>query len=194
MQKNAPKILLTGWCLWLALRLVRVVLDPVWRSPGFFYVKSAAFGGFVVPALGCWLAWRLYQRPRRVLSVWFALVCIIALCKFYLSVILFFTLPSFGGHTFGGACMEWLHRSTSGVLPFLDSIPPMILLIVSAIYWPGFCFTQRDLKCERPVAIGRAVESEVAKEIEGGTPCVCCVKLIPPDATICPYCDWTQPR
>src|SRR5262245_56677518 len=131
MRKNASKILLTGWCLWVGLRLVRVILDPVWSSSANIYTKAAVLGGLLVPALGCWMAWRLYQQPRRSLSVWFAVVCAFALWKFSIGSIIFFMHPSLGGHTFGGACAEWWHRSTSSILPFLDSIPPTILLVVS---------------------------------------------------------------
>lgn len=37
-------------------------------------------------------------------------------------------------------------------------------------------------------------ETELETEFKGGTPCVCCEKLIAPDVKICPFCNWSQPK
>ena len=34
---------------------------------------------------------------------------------------------------------------------------------------------------------------EVLEEVEGGTPCVACAKLIAVGSKLCPFCGWTQP-
>jgi hypothetical protein len=140
LERGFPKLLVTAWCLWVLLRIIRVVPNPVWTSPTSTNVKAVWLGSLLIPVLGCWLAAQLYREPRRGLTLWFAAVCLIVLWKFWIANIVFLMHPIMGGYSLGGACEEWWHRSTSGVLPFLDSIPPVILAIVSAAYWLRRCF------------------------------------------------------
>ena len=36
-------------------------------------------------------------------------------------------------------------------------------------------------------------EKEIVEEVENGTPCVACEKLIEVGVKLCPFCGWTQP-
>jgi hypothetical protein len=138
MQKAAPKIVLSGWCLWVLYRLAVFFTDSIPRSAGATD-WGAAIGGVLVPAIGCWLAWRLYARPRRGLAIWFTLVCLILLWKFCLASIMFRMFPSMGGLTLSGAIAAWWSLAASSLISAAMTVFSLGLIIFSLAYWPAYC-------------------------------------------------------
>jgi hypothetical protein len=157
MKKNFAMILVGGWWLWAihqafdaAIGLGRALwhssLDPgaIGRSLGY------AIGWGLIPALGAWLAWQLWRRPRRSVAVWFSLVCIFSLWKFWIGIIVVRMLPAIAGESFAEAIGTWWHYSTSSLGRFLDFVPPIILLLVSLCYWGRHCVSSAALSARIP--------------------------------------------
>src|SRR5580765_2709930 len=139
MQKVTPRIVLAGWGLWVFWRLFLLFTASVWRSGGSPVAWGMTIGGFVVPAIGGWLAWQLYARPRRSVAVWFAVFCILLLWKFYVGEIVFRMHPAMGGLTFSGAAAAWWSSVTASVISAITTVLSLVLLLFSLVYWPRYC-------------------------------------------------------
>ena len=143
MRKITPKILLGGWSLWIVYRLIMFCTDPIWRSGGGPMMWSGPIGMLAVPALGGWLAWRLYLRPRRSTAIWFAVLCVLLLWKFCFGDIAFRMLPAMGSHTFGGAVAAWWSLVTSSLLSAVATVFSLPLVLFSIFFWPAYCLRQQ---------------------------------------------------
>ena len=97
----------------------------------------------MIPIIGFLLALRLYQEPALPLSIFLALICAVALWKFYIGAILFSAYPSMDAHSIFNSCLKWWRHSTDGVVHFMKAILPLCLLLASIAYWPIHCLSRQ---------------------------------------------------
>jgi hypothetical protein len=162
-RPRLAKIVLSAWCLWVLYRLIVFFTDSISRHRNSWVDWSVPFGAVLVPAIGCWLAWRLYARPRRGLAVWFVVVCLILLWKFCFGMIVFQMLPSMGGLTFSAAVAAWWSLTTSSLISAAMTVFSLALILFSTAYWPVYCLRRRvqnDGLRDAAVGAGRALCAE----------------------------------
>lgn len=139
----------TAWCVWFAYQIFFLATQPIWNPSWRRSIHSSsewgaavggAFEGPVLIGIAAWLAWRLYVRPPRLsLTIWFLVICALLIWKYWVSAILLFMLPAFGGSSLLGAVAQWWSASTSTLDTALVMLLPPPFLIFSMIYWPIYC-------------------------------------------------------
>ena len=130
------RLLLVLWCSWVVVCIAEFVLDPRMRSGSGSAFWGASIGSFLVPALGCYLVWRLYRRPTGGVALAFALVCICLLWKFVVGPAYWIMQASERGHTLGQSIAAWWSFSASTRIRAEGALVPIVLLPISLFYWP----------------------------------------------------------
>ena len=144
MNRVLPKIFLSLWVIWFVSQVLVYIIEIPWgKLPSGAYAYGMtlgiSFGGPLLIGLAGWLGWELYQQHRLNTAVWFIVLCLILIWKYWIGGILGFMLPVMGSHTFGEAVSIWWSRSIARVSVALGSFLPPLLLLVSVFYWPGYC-------------------------------------------------------
>ena len=164
VSKLTPRIVLGAWSLWVLYRFVVFLTESASRPSGSALLWAASIGAFLVPAIGCALAWRLYVRPRKGIAVWFVVFCLILLWKFWLGGILLSVRPSIiGSQTLYEAFRNWWTAVTSS-LRAAATLLSLVLVLFSLVYWPAYCM-RRKMRIEAldgaaALGDGRAVCAE----------------------------------
>ena len=149
MRNLAPKIILPAWGIWFACQLFRLAADTRWMRPqsgasAYGFAIGFAFGGPVLVGIAAWLAWRLFQEPRRRTMIWFIVLCVFLSWKFWIGEIVIYMHPSLGGLKFGEAVAKWWARSTADLGTACASLLPPLLTVVSIGYWPVYCRSRKQ--------------------------------------------------
>ena len=174
MKKATSNVVLAGWGLWVLYGLVLLFVALTrhlggdrysWAAHDRYY-WAAHIGSALIPALGGWLAWRLYLRPRPALAIWFVLVCLLLLWKFFIgyTIVKLLTTP---GHSLGGAIAVWWRTvAAANAFSAIAHILVLALLLFSMACWPALCLKHRSRKdnpassSPRPLQVGQALCAE----------------------------------
>jgi hypothetical protein len=135
VAQKLAKIGFVAWCVWLVIELGVVAMHLPGQGASR-NIWAASIGGLPMIAGGCVLAWFLAKQPNGGLAVVLVILCVLLLCKFYLSEIIFEMSPRLGGYTFSQSVSVWWSNHTARLGRFLLWFPPMLLLIGSLVFYP----------------------------------------------------------
>jgi len=136
-------MILGAWGLWFAALVVSLFTNRSWLETQGHDIQSNAvvwgdrLGVLIEAGIAGWLAWRLYQRPSRRLTVWFSILCVLLLWKSWIGPALL--LRGFGKYFAFGPIFWWSFLDRITANKFLLWVLPSQLVLFSLVVWPAYC-------------------------------------------------------